>query len=815
MHHHSRGHADNEGLWDWNLESNRIHFSPQWIALAGCQDHEVGNTPQEWFERVHPQDSEQLSREVEVARTEASEFEFRYRLRHRNGTYRWMSCRGIVVRNERGDAVRMQGTQSDVTVETVTDSVTGLPNRLLLADRLNQSILRAHRYDAFHFALLVVDLGRPPAAPADARPSSGADALLTAAARRLETSLRIPDTPPSLRHNDLVARLDGDRFAVLLDGLKDVGRAKVVGDRILSEMLAPFTLGGYEVRLSASIGIAVSATGYTDANEVLRDAHTALHRAQVLGGCHAEIFDTAILKSERTELQLESDFEAALERREFKLFYQPIVSLDSNEVVGFEALVRWDHPVLGMVPPVDFVPVAERTGFIVPLGEWILGEACRQLSTWRSGVPDARDLWVSVNLSAMQLQHPGLIGQVNEALRVSALGAQSLVLELTEGVAMENPAAVKTLLMRLRAMGIRISIDDFGTGYSSLAYLRQFPVDTLKVDRSFVRGVESHKDSADIVSSMMLMAQQLGLSVVAEGIENDDQAAVLRSLRCDSAQGYLFAKPLDVSRATDLLKTGLPRRAERAGVTAMAVRSAGRQPSARSVAAYLPMSRRIAAAAGVLLAASVGVLLATQIQSSDSTAQQAGYFADRPLPPEQMVAGAAGAFPNAASPAEGRGSGQPPPVTSAATAESGLSEVNRTTSPAAQTLPPALRPSAPAEPSATEPATLSVLHLHRLGHCQGRLIIARDVVSFVPDENTSSDVFEFAYGEFLHTVDESTLTIRSHTRTYRFKPVTGVGRSDGVLTLAQVGAAITRFRRGVSRVRERADDAGAYGRGLN
>ena len=208
-------------------------------------------------------------------------------------------------------------------------------------------------------------------------------------------------------------------------------------------------------------------------------------------------------------------------------------------------------------------------------------------------------------------------------------------------------------------------------------------------------------------------------------------------------------------------------------------------------------------------------LIAQNLNDARTLLQQAGYFADRPLPPEQMVAGAAGAFPNAASPAEGRGSGQPAPVTSAATAESGLSEVNRTTSPAAQTLPPALRPSAPAEPSATEPATLSVLHLHRLGHCQGRLIIARDVVSFVPDENTNSDVFEFAYGEFLHTVDESTLTIRSHTRTYRFKPVTGVGRNDGVLTLAQVGAAITRFRRGVSRVRERADDAGAYGRGLN
>jgi diguanylate cyclase (GGDEF)-like protein/PAS domain S-box-containing protein len=364
---HSSTRADTEGLWDWNLASDRIHFSPRWISLVGCEDHEVGNTPEEWLLRVHPEDLDEVLREIEAARAqEQGAFDFKHRLRHKDGAYRWVSCRGEAVRDG-GNAVRLMGSHADVTVDTVTDRLTGLPNRLLLLDRLTHSIERANRYQGFHFALLLVDLGRPAAA---ARPSGPptADPVLTAAARRLETCLRIGEATPSLRHNDLVARLQGDQFAVLLDGLKDVSHAKVVADRLLGAILAPFTVSGREVFLSASVGIAVSATGYTRADDVLGDAQTALHRALVLGGSHCEVFDTAILKSEQAELQLEGDFKEALEQREFQLFYQPIVSLASNQIVGFEALVRWEHPVLGMIPPLDFISIAERTGFIVPLG---------------------------------------------------------------------------------------------------------------------------------------------------------------------------------------------------------------------------------------------------------------------------------------------------------------------------------------------------------------------------------------------------------------------------------------------------------------
>ena len=363
-----------EGLWDWNLQSDRIHFSPGWISLVGCQDHEVGNSPETWFQRVHPEDRDQLARDIGTLRADGPcDFDLRYRMRHKDGAYRWMSSRGLVVRNDAGEAIRLTGSQTDVTVETVTDPLTGLPNRLLLVDRLTQSIERAFRSSTFHFALLLLDIGRP----AGARPKPGptaVDPLLNGAARRLETCLRIADMMPDLRQNDLVARVHDDRLAVLLDGVTDLHHAKVVADRILVEMLQPLTLSNREARLSPTIGIAVSATGYTHADDVLRDAETALHRAEVLGGSHCELFDADVLKSEQADLQLENDFELALERREFALVYQPIVSIAAHRVVGFEALVRWHHPVFGVITPLDFIPIAERTGFIVPLGNWILHE---------------------------------------------------------------------------------------------------------------------------------------------------------------------------------------------------------------------------------------------------------------------------------------------------------------------------------------------------------------------------------------------------------------------------------------------------------
>jgi diguanylate cyclase (GGDEF)-like protein len=729
---------DCEGLWDWNLKSNRIHFSPGWISLVGCQDHEVGNTPEDWFQRVHPEDSERLQQDVDAARAKGvCDFDLRYRMRHKDGTYRWMSSRGLVVRNDAGDAVRLTGSQVDVTVETVTDPQTGLPNRLLLLERLTRSIERARRHSSFHFALLLIDLGRP--ASASRKPGRAmADPLLNAAARRLETCLRRPDLLPGLRQQDLVARVRDDEFAILLDGLKDLSHAKDAADQILAEMLQPFTQGGQQTRLTPAIGIVVSATGYAHADPALRDAEAALHRAQMLGGSHCALFDADALKSEEADQQLEGDFELALQRREFELLFEPIISLASNQIVGFEALVRWQHPTLGTVRPDDFITIAERTGFIVPLGEWILREACLRLASWQAGLPIRKDLWIAVNISGLQLHHPAFVEHIEAALGDAGLPPTSLVLELTEGMALDNPAAVTTLLMRLRAMGVRISIDDFGTGYSSLAYLRQFPVDTLKIDRSFIRGMEIDKDREAIVGSMIAMAQQLGLHVVAEGIENEDQLAVLRSLRCESVQGHLFAKPLDAGGAADLLREGLPARQERSRGEA----AAGVLARARSHRAW---HGRGLSTAGRALAIAVIVLAGL------ASAGLAALFDERreavPEPPS-------------------------PPRAAAATS--------------APTTAPRTAPAPPAVPEAAPPKSFEVVHLHRAGSCKGHLLVSRAGLSFVPDRKASSDAFTLKHSEYAHSLSASTLTIRSDERTYRFM---GDGKTsqlrDVVETLAQ------------------------------
>ncbi len=526
--------------------------------------------------------------------------------------------------------------------------------------------------------------------------------------------------------------MKGDLFAVLLDGVTDLNDSKVVADHILAEMLQPFTLSGREARLSVTIGLALSATGYAHANDALRDAETALHRAQVLGGSHCEVFDTDVLKSAQADLQLEGDLESALQRREFELLYQPIVSIASNQVVGFEALVRWTHPVLGVIPPHDFIPIAEKTGFIVSLGGWILEEACLRLSAWQTSLPLARDLWVSVNLSAVQLRDPDLVDRVDGVLRESALQGPSLVLELTEGIAMDNPAAVTTLLMRLRAIGVRISIDDFGTGYSSLAYLRQFPVDSLKIDRSFVRGMDIDQDTAAIVASITAMAQQLGLQVVAEGVENEDQLAALRTLRCESAQGYLFAGPLDADSAADLLKAGLPPPEAPRREAVSPRREPMNQPWRRR---DLPATGR-----GLVIGACVLTVLAS-----------VGVYV--------MVNGRHRTGTSSARPSDAA-----PPTPAAGTIA--LREIE------SGPHPPGPQPAPPARMS------FDVVHLHRVGSCRGHLLISGDGVTFVPEEKTRKDRFSLKHTEFVQTFAGRTLTIRSATRTYRFAAAGSAKNSD-------------------------------------
>jgi len=800
--------SDSEGLFDWNLKSDRIHFSPRWHALIGCDAHDVGSQPDAWFQRVHADDHGELVEAIDRARAgEGAEFSCRYRIRHKDGTYRWMVCRGKVVRDRAGRAIRITGSQSDVTVEVVSDRVTGLPNRMLLIDRVTQSIARARRHKSFHFAVLFVDLGRPANL---GRPASTAtsDPLLAAVARRLETSLRNPSLMPSISHNDLVARMDGDCFALLLDGLSDTSHAKVAADRILAELLNPIPLDAREVRLSVTIGVAVSATGYGTAEEMLHDAQVAQHRARVLGGSHCEVFDTSILQSEQTELRLESDFEPALQRGEFVLFFQPIVSLISNQIVGFEALVRWQHPVLGTIAPLAFISLAEKTGFIVPLGNWVLHEACRRLRDWHDAIPESREMSIAVNISSVQAEDPTLVDQVAEALRESGLESRRLVLELTEGIAIANPPAIITLLMRLRAIGVRISVDDFGTGYSSLAYLRQFPIDTLKIDRSFVQAMVTDKHADGIVAGLMNLAQQLSLHVVAEGIEDEGQCERLRALKCDAGQGTLFAGPLDVERAAELLKAGLaPRR--NAGAQHSRWKKAP-VPALLTRAALLTSNWNASLAIGALVSVlSAGFVVAgkapalpplptTDDRPQTATAGLIPTAAVPLVPTTEPAADAKDALPPLA-PSSKDARRDPRPVASPSTTQAGASTASALTAP-----PKVVSPTTTSSgvvvghpPSVATPVkaqtSLNVVHLHRLGNCRGRLDVTRDGVVFVPAREAENEAFRLKYSEFLDELSDDTLILRSTKRTFRFKA--GGSRDEDKTQLREAADAIARARR--------------------
>jgi diguanylate cyclase (GGDEF)-like protein/PAS domain S-box-containing protein len=772
--YHLSVRGDHAGLWDWNLATNRVHFSPRWISMVGSDEHSLGDTPDAWLRRVHPDDVDEVRRRIdEHLAGGACEFDLPHRLLHRDGTYRWMSCHGAVVRNESGRAVRVMGCHSDVTAEKVADALTGLPNRLLFMDHLARAIERAKRNPTHHFAVLLVDLGRT-APHQDEAVANAPDPVLTAAARRLETCLRAGDGSASLSRNHLVARLRGDEFAILLDGLAEIGDARVVADRVLGEILASFMVGGGEVYLSASIGIALSATGYTLAESVMRDADTALHRARLLGGTRCEVFDTAILRSAQTELQLDTDFMQALARGEFVLFFQPVVSLATNRVAGFEALVRWQHPTRGLISPAEFIPIAEKTGFIVQLGEWTLREACLQLKAWQETLVSAENMWVSVNLSTPQFTHPSLVDDIAGTLRDAGLPARCLVLELTEGVAMENPAAVKGLLMQLRAMGARIALDDFGTGQSSLAYLHQFPADKLKLDQSFVRDMESRNDVRDIVAAVTALAHQLGLEVIAEGVETAGQLALVRSLECEYVQGFVFSKPVDRDRAAELLRAGVLPSPDigRAVSPNTARRERGPAPGTARRMPRLTRALYVSAAAGITLALAglVARFAAPQPPSPGPPVSQAALAptaaAPGPAAVRSMAAPTPTDFKAGSAPGPGRATAGAPPATPARSA---------------------------AMPVAY---SFAVVHKHTLRGCRGQLAVSSGGVAFVPDRNEdkSKDAFRFKYSEFSSAVSGDELTIQAGTRTFRFKAAGVSGKDEGRARLQEIAHRISRLR---------------------
>lgn len=542
-----------DGIWDWNLETNQMVFSPEWKQMLGCQESDIGNQPNAWFERIHPEDLYWVKREV-TAHLEGLSIRFysEYRIRHQDGNYRWMLSRGQAVRNSFGKVIRIVGVQTDVSKlkrteerlvhDVLYDTLTGLPNRVSLMERLSYAGGLARCKSDYLFAVLFIDLDRFKMIN-DSLGHAIGDLLLIEISHRLSTCLRPSDT---------VARLGGDEFVVLLENVKTHENVIGVAQRILQELAAPFNLEGQEIFTSASIGITFSTIGFNRAEDLLRDADLAMYRAKTQGRGRYAIFHPRMHTSAVALLQLETDLRRAVERQELKLHYQPIVSLRTNRLVGFEALIRWQHPQQGLISPAQFIPIAEETGLITSIGEWILREACTQMRQWQKQFPDWQFLTVNVNLSSKQFT-PHLVEQVDQILQETGLGGEYLKLEITESVLMSHAESAITTLSHLKQLGIQLAIDDFGTGYSSLSYLHRFPIDTLKVDRSFIQRVDVDGEQLAIVRTIITLAWNLGMEVIAEGVETAKQLAQLRSLRCEYAQGYLFSKPRDVNAIEALL----------------------------------------------------------------------------------------------------------------------------------------------------------------------------------------------------------------------------------------------------------------------
>jgi len=547
---------------------NRLYNSPAYQKVLGYSSEELKLTSS--VEQIHPDDQQRVLEAAEKARLTGRGERLEYRMRHKDGTWRILESVATAIRDEDGQTEKLVIVNRDITErkqaeETLAhnamhDALTNLPNRALFLDRVRHVLALSQRHKSYKFAVLFIDLDEFKVLN-DSLGHAAGDALLIQIARRLAVSIRGVDTiarsglmkgTTIFASEESLARLGGDEFTILLEDIRDCGDAIRVAERIQERLGIPFVVEGQEVVMTASIGIAFCATSYTNSEDLVRDAEIAMYRAKREGKARCQVFDNAMHTFAVKRLRLEADLRRALELGEFRVHYQPIVSLQSGKIAGFEALSRWERPE-GLLSPAHFIQIADETGIILPLNRLLLREACLQLRAWHSQFPCDPALTISVNITPKEFAQPDLAAQIGTILVEVGIDPSSIDVEITETIAMADPQRSSLVLSELKALGVHLSIDDFGTGYSSLSRLQGFPVDALKIDRTFISNMDRDSETSEIVRIIIMLAHNLGLKVVAEGAETAEQVSLLKRLKCELVQGYFFARPGDHAAAQALL----------------------------------------------------------------------------------------------------------------------------------------------------------------------------------------------------------------------------------------------------------------------
>ncbi len=543
----------------------RLYNSPAYQKVLGYSTEDLSGSSS--IDQIHPLDRDRVLQAAAKARATGQGQILEYKMRHKDGSWRILESTASPIQNAGGEIERLVIVNRDITERkraeemlahsSFHDGLTDLPNRALFVDRLQHAVIRARRHSDYKFAVLFVDIDEFKVVN-DSLGHSAGDDLLIQIAKRLAACFRETDTIArsgsldSRPSHDGLARLGGDEFTVLLEDVFEPSDAIRVAQRIQDKLAAPFEIKGQRIVIAASIGIASSSTSYAEAEELLRDAEIAMYRAKRAGKACCEVFDPAMHSSAVRRLKLETDLRLGIERGELIVYYQPIVSLTSGKIIGFEALSRWLRPE-GMVSPVEFIPVADETGLILPINKALLLEACQQLRSWQSQFDCDPPLTMSMNITPRQFAQAELAKDIGETLRDTGIDPNTINLEIMETIAMGDADRALSVLSELKALGVRLSIDDFGTGYSSLSRLPRFPIDALKIDRVFISNMNTDHDSHEIVRLIIMLAHSVGLKVVAEGTETEEQIAGLKRLGCEMAQGYLYSPPVDQKAAFGLL----------------------------------------------------------------------------------------------------------------------------------------------------------------------------------------------------------------------------------------------------------------------